>query len=207
MHSVLQFLKTTIVGGVFFLLPLAVVIWILGRALKAVANVMAPIADTLPFQKVIVGFAVANILGVIAIVIVCFLAGLVGRTGWGRRIGQSAEQAILKKVPGYSILRSMTGDGTLGPGVRIETALARVEDAWVLAFIVEKTPVDGLLTVFVPSSPTPAAGTIYYLEPDRVRRIDLPVKTAVKLVMQLGVGSAELLRGRIEPERPTSAPR
>ncbi len=202
MHAVLQFLKTTIVGGLFFLLPLAVVVWILGRVLKAVATVMAPLADALPFQKVIVGFAVANILGALAIVIVCFLAGLVARTDRGRQLAQAAEQAVLKKIPGYTILRSMTSDGTLGPGVRIETALARVEDAWVLAFVVEKEPVDGLLTVFVPSSPTPAAGTIYYLEPDRVRRIDLPVKTAVKLVMQLGVGSAELLRGRIEPERP-----
>jgi uncharacterized membrane protein len=202
MRSLLQFLKTTIVGGVFFLLPLAVVIWILGRVLKTVAKVMAPIADALPFQKVIIGLAVANILGAIAIVLLCFLAGLVARTGWGQRIGEAAEQAILKKIPGYSILRSMTNPETLGAGVRIETALARVEDAWVLAFVVEKEPVDGLLTVFVPSSPTPAAGTIYYLEPDRVRRIDLPVKTAVKLVMQLGVGSAALLRGRIEPERP-----
>jgi len=51
----------------------------------------------------------------------------------------------------------------------------------------------------VPSAPTPAVGTIYYLTEDRVRRLDVPVQAAAKLIMRLGVGSAELLRGKIEP--------
>jgi len=58
---------------------------------------------------------------------------------------------------------------------------------------------DGLLTVFVPSAPTPVAGTIYYLPEDRVRRLDVPVQTAAKLIMRLGVGFAEALRGQIAP--------
>lgn len=201
MRTFVGFLRATIVGGLFFLLPLAVVVYVVRGALGVAAKVTGPVADALPFPREIVGMAVVDILGLVAIALLCFLAGLFARTRWGGRVGQAAEQAILKKVPGYSILRSMTSDGTLGPGTRLETALARVEDAWVLAFVVEQTPIDGLLTVFVPSSPTPAAGTIYYLTPDRVRRIDLPVKSAVKLIMQLGVGSAEALRGRIEPER------
>lgn len=198
MASVADYVKRTIVAGFFFLLPLAILVYLVGKAIRVMAKLVAPIADALPFRRV-VGFAVADIVAVVAILLVCFLAGFVARTRVGKGLIDAAENLILKKVPGYSLLRSITREGTLGEGTRLESALARVEDAWVLAFIVERHD-DGLLTVFVPSSPTPAAGTIYYLTPDRVRRLDVPVATTVKLVMQLGVGSAAALRGKIDPK-------
>ena len=87
----------------------------------------------------------------------------------------------------------------------METALAWIEESWVLAFIVER-PADReeFVTVFVPSAPTPAAGTIYYLPESRVRPIDVPVKVAVKLIMQLGVGSHAALKGKFDlPQTPS----
>jgi len=200
MASLLDFLKRTTVGGFFFLLPLAILVYLLGKAIRMMARIVGPFADALPFHRV-VGIAVADIVGAAAILLVCFLAGLLARTGLGTRLVDGAENLILKKVPGYTLLRSLTREGTLGTGTRFESALARVEDAWVLAFIVERHD-DGLLTVFVPSSPTPAAGTIYYLTPDRVRRLDVPVTTTAKLVMQLGVGSAAALRGKFDSNLP-----
>lgn len=193
-----DYVKRTIVAGFFFLLPLAILVYLVGKAIRVMAKIVAPIADVLPFRRV-VGFAVADIVAVVAILLICFLAGFIARTRVGKDLIDTAENVILKKVPGYSLLRSITREGTLGEGTRLESALARIEDAWVLAFIVERHD-DGLLTVFVPSSPTPAAGAIYYLTPDRVRRLDVPVATTVKLVMQLGVGSAAALRGKIDPK-------
>jgi uncharacterized membrane protein len=49
------------------------------------------------------------------------------------------------------------------------------------------------LDVFVPSAPTPAVGTVFYLPEDRVTRLDVPVADAAKIIMRLGVGSGELL--------------
>jgi len=198
MRSFLEFLRMTFVGGAFFLLPLALVVWLLGHAFAIAAKTLNPVAEALPIHQV-VGVGLADIFAVLALVAICFLAGLLARTGPGRGLSQAVEQAILSKVPGYTLLKSMTrDDGTLGSGGRVVTALARIEEAWALAFIMERHD-DGLLTVFVPSAPTPAVGTIYYLTEDRVRRLDVPVQAAAKLVMRLGVGSADLLRGKIEP--------
>jgi uncharacterized membrane protein len=61
---------------------------------------------------------------------------------------------------------------------------------------------DGLLTVFVPSAPTPTAGSIYYHTEQQVKRLDVPVSTAIKCITQLGVGSREMLEGKF-----TVAPR
>jgi uncharacterized membrane protein len=59
----------------------------------------------------------------------------------------------------------------------------------------------GVLTVFVPSAPTPLAGAILYLREEKVKRLDVPVKSAVKTLMQLGVGSGQLLDRVSPPER------
>jgi uncharacterized membrane protein len=61
-----------------------------------------------------------------------------------------------------------------------------------LAFIIEEHG-SGLLTVFVPSSPTPAAGTVYYLTESQVLRLDVTPASAVRCVMQFGMGSKKLL--------------
>ncbi|HKQ98310.1 MAG TPA: DUF502 domain-containing protein [Candidatus Polarisedimenticolia bacterium] len=201
MKSILGFLKTTIVGGLFYLLPLGIALYLVAKALRVLSKITTPLADSLPVEKQIVGFALADILGILLILVGCFVAGLIAATGLGRTLVARAESLILKKVPGYTLLRSVTSEDTLPTGARLESALARIEDAWVLAFIVERD-VDGLVAVFVPASPSPTDGAIYYLEPDRVRPIDLPVRTTAKLIMQLGVGSAEALRGKIGPVRP-----
>lgn len=196
MRSVLDFVKTTLVGGVFFLLPLIVTILVAAKGIQAVAKVVRPLSSRLPFDR-LAGVAAEDLVAVLLLLAVCFLAGLVARTDFGRSIAARAEDIVLKKIPGYTILRSMTNDGVLGPGVRLQTALAWIEESWVLAFLVERNP-SGLVTVFVPSAPTPAAGTIYYMPAERVRTIDVPVRVAVKLIMQLGVGSAEALRGKFD---------
>jgi uncharacterized membrane protein len=68
-----------------------------------------------------------------------------------------------------------------------------------LGFVIERHD-DALVTVFVPSAPTPAVGSIYFMTPDRVVPIDMPVMPAASCVMRLGVGSGELLK-KIEQAR------
>ena len=60
------------------------------------------------------------------------------------------------------------------------------------AFIIEKLD-DGRLTVFVPSVPTPLAGAVYILSPDRVHPLDIPFTHAVRVISRWGSGSKELI--------------
>ena len=53
-----------------------------------------------------------------------------------------------------------------------QPALVENEEALVPAFIIEKHPEQ--FTVFVSSSPTPMAGAIYILQPERVHPVDVP---------------------------------
>jgi uncharacterized membrane protein len=133
---------------------------------------------------------------VCSLLFVCFIAGLAIRTRAGARVNAQLERVILQRMPGFTFVKTIArGLAGLESGAELSVALARIEDAWVLSFVVERHA-SGLFTVFVPSAPTPAAGSIYYLTEDRLKLLDVPVSTAMGCITRLGIGSHELLDSR-----------
>ncbi|MCW5890192.1 MAG: hypothetical protein KIT14_06530 [bacterium] len=195
MRAFVRTIVTILVGGLLFLVPVVLSVLVVSQALRLAARVLAPIAHVLPLGSV-AGFAAANVIAGVLLLVACFVAGLVARTRPGVLVGRRLEHAVLRKMPGFTFLKSAAqGFVGLEGTSEVQTALARVEDGWVPAFIVERHR-SGLCTVFVPSVPTPAAGTVYLLPPDRVRPLDVPVATMAGVVMRLGVG----LRDLVEPD-------
>jgi len=204
LSRILHFLKSTLVGGLVFVLPALVVLVVIRQAIQLTAEALRPVAHLVPTEKV-AGIVVADLLAIAAIVLLCFLAGLFVGTRIGRRISGRLEQLVLRKVPGYTLFKGAAyGMAGLETKSELSVALARIEDAWMLAFVVERHA-SGLATVFVPSAPTPAAGSIYYLPADRLKLLDVPVADAMACIMRLGVGSRELLEHVSLEEPPTIA--
>ena len=133
-----------------------------------------------------------DLLAVLALVLVGFAAGLVARTGVGRALSEKLEQAVLRKMPGYTLLKGATAGTGGSEDSEVKVVLAKFDDNSVVGFVME-APRGGFVTVFVPSAPTPAAGTVFILPMDRVQHLDVPVSDASKVIMRLGVGSQELL--------------
>jgi uncharacterized membrane protein len=71
--------------------------------------------------------------------------------------------------------------------------LAEIEEALVPALIVEELK-NGSFTVLVPSVPTPMAGAVYILPPERVHRVDVPFTTALRVFTKWGAGSSEFVQ-------------
>lgn len=192
MQAVVAFVRTTLVGGVLFLVPVVLAALILREAAQFAMRILRPFTRLAPSDTV-AGIAIIELLAVAALIALCFLAGLIAGTKAGRALGHRLEYAILRRIPGFMFLRivmaSMVGMET---NSGLSVALASIEDAWVLSFVIERHP-GGLATVFVPSAPTPAAGSIYYLPEDRIRPLDVPVSAAMACISRLGVGSIDLL--------------
>jgi uncharacterized membrane protein len=192
MKAIIEFVKTTLVGGFLFLVPVVLVFVLVGKALQLTGEVLAPVSRLVPVEAV-AGIVVLDLLAVTAVIGLCFAVGLFVRTRAGSALGDRLEHAVLGRVPGFALVKSITrGMVGLESGSEVSVALARIEDAWVLSFVLEQHA-SGLFTVFVPSAPTPAVGSIYYLTEDRLRRLDIPVSEAVACIMRLGVGSRDLL--------------
>jgi uncharacterized membrane protein len=180
------------VRGVLFLVPIALLVILVVQTVKLVAGTLRPVADALSADTVL-GVLIAQFLAAVLIVVLCLLAGIFAGMRLGRSLGDRLEHLILRRIPGFTLIKSMThGMVGMDSGADVHAILAWIEESWVLAFAMERHD-NGAYTVFVPSAPTPAAGAIYYLHEDRIKFLDVPVSSAVACVTRLGLGSRDLL--------------
>jgi uncharacterized membrane protein len=175
-------------AGLLILIPVYLSLLLLLEAMRSVAGLVRPIAVMLPDRV-----QAENALALLVVLSVCFVVGVAASTRRGRRVRDRIERSLFDRIPGYSLLRSLTlqlagkSDETAW-----QPALAEIEEALVPAFIIEELD-DGRYTVFVPSVPTPLAGAIYVLGRDRVHPLDVPFTQAVQSVSRWGQGSKELV--------------
>ena len=187
MRTIVGFLKVTLVGGLLIVLPLWVSLLLLLKAIKGALAVLRPVAKLVPQR-----FVHDDVVALCLLVLICFGVGLVVRTELGKRVGDWLEHHLLGRLPGFSIIRGMIGQFAGEKDEEsFQPALVEIEEALVPAFIIEKHA-DGQFTVFVSSSPTPMAGAIYILQPERVHPVDVPLRKAMVCVTKWGAGAAEM---------------
>jgi uncharacterized membrane protein len=184
-RRLLHFIRTTLVGGILFLVPIVVLIVILDKALEFAHRFSDPLAARFPVLAVHTPILLATLL----LVVVCFLLGLLARVGPAQMGVAWLEKTILSKLPGYAFLKG-AGESVLGHEGQAPypVVLARIEDAWQFGFVIEKLA-GGHLAVFVPDAPNPLSGSVYLMGPDRVRHTEIPVAAALKCLRQLGAGA------------------
>jgi uncharacterized membrane protein len=194
MRTIAEFTKTTLIGGILVVLPVYVCILLLLKVVSGLLATVRPITVVIPAEVEFREAAAA-----LALAAVCFIAGLIVRTGPGLRAKNAFEEAVLAKLPGYTLLRGLAGrltgqseEATFAP------ALVEIEEALVPALIVEELA-DGSYTVLVPSVPTPMAGALYILPRGRVHPVDVPFTVALKVFSKWGSGAGELVRAMQPP--------
>ena len=153
MKTLAEFTKTTLIGGILIILPIYVAILLLLKALSGLLAAVKPIAAGIP-----AAVEFKQLLAIVVLVAICFITGLIVRTGPGLRAKNAFEGAVLSKLPGYTLLRGLAGRiaGTADEPT-FTPALVEIEEALVPALIIEELE-DGSYTVLVPSVPTPMAG-------------------------------------------------
>ena len=188
----MNFLKTTLVGGLVFLVPIIVIVAILGKAFSLMAALAAPLAAWIPIDAV-GGVALADLLVVVAIVVLCFAAGLVARSSAAVRAIQSVESGFLTSIPGYSFIKGMT-EGLAGRegSETMKPVLAKFDDGSQVAFEIERNP-DGRVVVYIPGAPDPWSGAVFIMSADRVEPLEASMPAAVKNIRALGRGTTRLL--------------
>jgi uncharacterized membrane protein len=191
--SLIGFLKTTIMGGLLFLLPIVVVVIVLGQALQLARKVAQPISKLLP--DVVLGIGGITVLAVLVLVLFSFLAGLVAHTNTGKRIMQQFENSILGNIPQYQLMKSMAeGLAKVESAEGVKPVLVSVDGGWQIGYVLEELE-NGWVAVLLPQAPTPMSGNVMYLPSDRVRPLGITMVQAMAVVKRMGVGSGNALRG------------
>jgi len=191
------FLKTTLIGGILFLLPLAIVLMILGYAFRLASTVAQPISDGLDLQRWggVAGIGVVTLLSALVLLLVAFAGGMAARTYVGDRLTRWFEGSLLGRLPQYQMLKSMAeGLAQLESAAGIKPALISIEGGWQIGYLLESLE-NGWLSVFLPQAPTPMSGNVMYFPADRVRPLGITMVEAMSIIKRIGVGSGAALHG------------
>lgn len=187
-----RFIRTTLIGGIVFLVPFIVVVFVLGKAFQLVSHVAVPLSKFVPLETV-GDIAVVNLIAVGLILLLCFLAGLVARTAVADTLVHALETRVLSRVPIYEFVKGMTSSVVEAEkGEAMTTVLVRLDDYAQLAFEIERTG-GGDVVVYLPGAPNPWSGTVCIVSPDRVTPLGASMLAAVQNIKHLGKGTDALI--------------
>jgi uncharacterized membrane protein len=187
MQRAISFLKTTLLGGVIVVLPAWLAVLLVLKVLGHLEIFVKPVSSHLPHN-----IAHPRVIAILLLVALCFLVGAAIQTAIGQKAEHAAERAVLEKIPGYTTLRSLASRlSDHAETASFQPALVEMEEALVPAFIVEQHS-GNRCTVFIPSVPTPMAGSVYIIDNCRVPspRPACCFRDAVPL--EMGGGSSKL---------------
>jgi len=190
------FLKTSLLGGVVVILPVAILAAVSLWIFRLVTGLIEPLTRLLIKDSQLNEYA-AEVIVIILIILTCFFVGVLVRTRLGAFLYRVIETRILKLAPGYSMIKDTVlqifGSRKDSPFSSVAIAQIFGNDTRVTAFITD-SHADGSYTLFVPTGPNPTSGLIYHLDGKYVHPVNIPVQDAMRSIISCGAGSAKLMQ-------------
>jgi uncharacterized membrane protein len=187
----MQFIKTTIIGGLVFLVPVVIIVAILGKALEIMLLVAKPLDALIPSGS-IGGIAIVNVLAVLAVVLFCFIAGVISRSALAKKAYSALDTALLA-IPGYAFIKGFTDSisSSEKAAKSFLPVIVQFDDNAQIGFEVERID-GGNVVVYLPGAPNPWSGSVAYFSEERVKHLNMTVAQAVGNIRQLGRGSDQI---------------
>ena len=187
----MNFLKTTVIGGLVFLVPLVVLGLIIIKAIGFMLVIAEPMARFLPVDS-IGGIALINVVALLIVLLICFLAGLVARSERAQKLVNAAEDKILQRIPGYTMIKGVKTALKPDDDTDLRPVLVSFSSSARLGLEVERVG-ENRSVVYFPESPNAWSGIVKIVPVDRVRYVDIPVMSVIEHAEQLGHGTGKLL--------------
>jgi len=193
MKRIAAFLKATTLGGLFVLLPVVVVLFLLTQTVVTVHSVAHALMEQVTGQDSVAD-EFPMVFAVLIVVAVSFVLGLMMISRLGRSVGTWIERTLLFRIPGYAAARAIIGGlaNAEREGVVKSGLLKMSEGIECLVFITEDHG-NGKLTIFIPGTPNPGSGTVQIVSRELVRPLNVRITNIAHALQQWGVGSAKLL--------------
>ena len=200
-NQAVNFIKTTVMGGLLFLVPVVFLVFILSEAMDYMLVIAEPMAEWIPVDTV-GGVALANLIAIVAMILICFIAGLVGRNAAASSLVKKLESKVLMKIPGYTLIKGVKGGLDKNATHSFKPVVLTLGTAERIGFEVQKLP-DGRSMIFFPGVPDPFSGITQILPADQVTYLDVPIADAMALSENYGFGTGELLAKKISGDLST----
>lgn len=192
MKNFISFIKTTVIGGLVIIVPLAIISFVVGNTVNKLITATKPLTQNLPFGTFF-NALIAVLIVATAIIAICFIAGFLLDTFWGKTVKDWLEKNLLERIPMYSTLRGLTQQfaGIEGANYPVVEADLYGSDSRVLGVLVDTLP-DERQVIYMPLSPVVTVGQLHILPGARVTKTDLSMAETVGCLSQLGLEAKKL---------------
>lgn len=196
-------LRNWFFAGLVVAAPIGITLWLVWSFVEFVDGAVTPLLPRAWDPETWLGFPLPG-LGIVIVVVGLTLLGAIVANLFGRTMVRIGE-LILARVPLvrsiYSVIKQVVETLASNDASSFKEAVL-VEypgkGMWVIGFVTSPNP-DPEITrdspdvvgVLVPSSPNPAMGQLVFVTPERIRKLDMSVEKAAKLVISFGIRSAD----------------
>jgi uncharacterized membrane protein len=203
MKTIAGYIKSTIVGGFFVLLPLLVLWGVLSQAFAMALKISEPIAYLLSKNVYTDALKHKDLLAVLLLLVASFLCGALLRVSLIRRIMRVVETRTLARVPGYTVLRNVVSEAVRPESPEgFRPAMLLLSQGIQRPVYVIEDHGDGNFTVFLPAAPAAFSGMVHIASRDKIDFLDVPLSEFIRSIVQFGVGQARLLKKKAKSGPP-----
>jgi len=190
--SIVAVLKATLIGGVVFLIPAFLAFFVLGKIFNMLTSLARALGSRLGITTPL-GGVLLDVAAIAVVLLVCLLAGLAARRASAQGLRNKVDQILLGSFPGYAFVKSLAEN--IQQGQELSTSfvpvLVRFDDFLQVAFETGRSP-EGIVALYLPGAPNPWSGIMVFVLAERVRKMQVPVTEALKMIRALGKGSEAL---------------
>ena len=194
-----DFLKSTIVGGVLFIMPLAMLLIIIGKLVPIVKMIDSTLMGVFPDDSILSDVAM-HLVALVIVLLLCFFVGLFAQSPAGRRLMSSLEDMILGAIPSFHFFKGFTASMQESDEIaaNFTPIVVKFDDYSQMAFEIERIPSINKVAVYLPGAPNSWSGTVVYVDPQLIEHLDLAVPEVVRIIKKLGKGTSDSLERAAE---------
>lgn len=178
-------LRATILAGIFFLIPVFVMILLLEKAYKALSGFGAQLSDFLGLKSV-GGVGAVSIATTLILMAIFYVSGLLVRIAVFTNMRAWLESHVLQYIPGYLNYKVQMEEKITKRKQPDQPALVRVGDITRPCLLVETS--GSQCTVFVPNTPDTNSGEVWIVDQEQVNVLGMTDKAFTTSLQRSGKG-------------------
>ena len=188
----LNALKTRIVSGAIFLIPLFLAVWVLVKIFGLMRELAVSVSSALGFELPM-GGVLLNVVTVALVALVCLFAGRIAEKAAAQRLRNRLDNLLLGAFPGYAFVKGLAENIQQNEAAASSfvPVLLTTGDGTQVAFETDRIE-GGAVAVYVPGAPNPWSGSVLFVNPDQVKKLSVSAAEALKILRTLGRGSEAL---------------
>ncbi len=189
-----NFLATVFIGGLLAILPIVIIFKIFSWIFTWIIDFIQPFTTVIA-ANIGSNLTTAKIVATTAVILSCFLIGILVKTAWGKWLQSFTERWFLKKIPGYTTLKEIFNQFQPDNKQNFSRPVLITLDQganYLTGFVTDMY--DGnRYSVFIPTSPSPVNGFVVQTTSDNIKFIDAPSDAVMRSVLSCGVGVSKFV--------------